>query len=55
MAQCKWCGSRDISPKKTPLILIPENREHREQRVEVRAGEESPIVGRIIWSWRAWA
>lgn len=37
------------------LVLIPENREHREQRVTIREGEPDPIVGRVVFSWRAWA
>jgi phage repressor protein C with HTH and peptisase S24 domain len=37
------------------LVLIPENREHREARVDVEEGEPDPVVGRVCWSWRAWA
>lgn len=33
------------------LVLIPENREHRENRATIREGEPDPVVGRVIWSW----
>jgi SOS-response transcriptional repressor LexA len=36
------------------LVLIPENRTHREQRVRLEAGQESPVAGAVLWSWRAW-
>jgi phage repressor protein C with HTH and peptisase S24 domain len=36
------------------LVLIPENRAHREQRVHVGEGADSPVLGRMVWSWRSW-
>lgn len=37
------------------LVLIPENRAHREQRVRLEEGQESPVVGRVVMSWATWA
>lgn len=37
------------------LVLIPENRAHRETRVTVADGQETPVVGRVVWSWTSWA
>lgn len=37
------------------LVLIPENRAHRETRILLSDGQESPVVGVVVWSWRAWA
>lgn len=43
-----------VSRDGADLVLVPENREHHEQRVTVREGEADPIVGRVVWSWRVW-
>lgn len=37
------------------LVLIAENRAYRDQRVRLEAGQESPVCGVVVWSWRAWA
>lgn len=37
------------------VILIPENREYREARIHVADGQETPVVGRVVWSWTSWA
>lgn len=43
-----------VAMDRDEVVLIAENRECRDQRIKMAEGEESPIVGRIIWSWRAW-
>jgi phage repressor protein C with HTH and peptisase S24 domain len=37
------------------LVLIPENRQYREQRVRIEDGQETPVVGRVVMSWATWA
>ncbi len=36
------------------LVLIPENRAHRERRITIRNGDPDPIIGRVVWLWREW-
>jgi phage repressor protein C with HTH and peptisase S24 domain/DNA-binding XRE family transcriptional regulator len=48
------CTIKYVAREGTDLVLIPENREHRETRIPAREGEAEPIVGRVVWSWRVW-